>query len=169
MDDTNVAGPAQPACPISSGGTTIECPNDFGEVALSRNAFDNNDETSWLIAAEVPAGTGQYPPVALELEFDSAALVCGVRVLFDDTKYPRSWRVLAKEGSGNSPAVWSTWMEAQQSGGSLQQFGVACTQAHRLRLEIEDPAGEILYKIYEIELLTPGSLEARCSCRHGGT
>ncbi len=165
----NVAGPAQAACPISSGGTTIECPNDFGEDTLTQRAFDNNDETNWLIAAEVPAGSGQYPPMALELEFDSAALVCGVRVVFDDANYPRSWRVLAKEGSGNSPAAWSTWMEAHQSGGSLQQFGVPCTQAHRLRLEIEDPAGGLFYKTYEIELLTPGSSEARCSCRHGGT
>ncbi len=165
----NAAGPAQAACPISSDGNTIECPADFGEDALSRNAFDNEHQTSWLIAAQVPAGSGQYPPMALELEFDTTALVCGVRILFDDANYPRSWRVLAKEGSGNSPADWTTWMDAQFAGGSLQQFGVACTRAHRVRLEIEDPAGGLFYKTYEIELLTPGNTESSCTCRHGGT
>jgi hypothetical protein len=180
---------AQAACPVASDGAVVECPTDFGSVppALSRNAFDNDLETNWLIAAEVPPGSGEYPTMALELEFSTTALVCGVRIRFDDTAYPRSWRVLAKEGDGSSPAAWSTWLDARHSwpsgvggsvaagvpplevaGGSLHQFGVSCTQAHRLRLEMEGSAGGLFYKTYEIELLTPGNSESSCACRHGG-
>eukprot|EP01044_Picomonas_judraskeda_P022541 COSAG03_NODE_5647_length_1203_cov_1.068841_1_plen_279_part_00 len=43
-------GPAQPSCPINAGGSTIECPHDFGESSLSRGAFDNDHQTNWLIA-----------------------------------------------------------------------------------------------------------------------
>ena len=57
---------------------------------------------------------------------------------------------------------------ASVAGGSLHQFGVSCTQAHRLRLEMEGSAGGLFYKTYEIELLTPGNSESSCACRHGG-
>lgn len=79
---------AQAACPASSAAT-VECPNDFGETALSNKAFDNDLTTPWLIASEVPAGSGEYPTMALELDFSSRSLVCGVRVVFDGSNFPQ--------------------------------------------------------------------------------
>lgn len=187
-----LASGTQPGCPIS-GSTTVECPNDHGESSLSHKAFDNDYDTGWFIAAQVPTGSGEYPTMALELQFDSPAVVCGVRVVFDAAKYPRSWRVLAKEGSGDSPAQWTTWIDARDSWPSgmsdsiaagippletsgdvpvgryfVYELGLACTRVHRVRLEIEDPADRTFYKTQEIELLTRGNTESSCECRHGG-
>ena len=176
------------ACPVQSDGATIECPTGFGEPTLSHSAFDNNWLTSWLIAAEVPAGSGEYPPMALQLQFDTPeSTICGARILFDDSSYPTAWRFLAKEGDGRVAGIWRTWVEARTSwvnapedsvaggvqpltvtGGGWQQFGVACSQIHSIRIEMQSTLRTLFYKTYEIELLTAGDSESSCACRHGG-
>jgi hypothetical protein len=166
----------------------IECPNGFGETTLSHSAFDNNWLTSWLVAAEVPAGSGEYPPMALQLQFDTPeSTICGARILFDDSSYPTSWKFLANEGDGRSAGTWRTWAEARTSwfngpgdsvaagvqpltvtGGGWQQFGVACSQIHGIRIEMQSTMRTLFYKTFEIELLTAGDAESSCGCRHGG-
>jgi hypothetical protein len=171
----------------TSSGAQASCPSGSNdavrETTLSNKAFDNDDATSWLIASEVPPGSGEYPTMALEIEFSSVSLVCGARVVFDSTNYPRSWKMMAKEGDGSVPTAWSTWIDVRSSwptgakadtiasgvpvlttltdasAGSnqiLYMFGRDCTQAHRLRLEISDATAGLFFKTYEIELVTPG-------------
>lgn len=84
----------------------------------------------------------------------------------------RSGLNLAYLTQGSAPTDWSTWMDARSSwpaggvsssiasgvptlttrdsGTQAFQFGIECTQAHRLRLEILNTAGGLFFKTYEI-------------------
>ena len=176
------------ACTEASDADTVECPNDFSQQQISTKAFDNDLTTQWMVASQIPAGSGLFPTVALELSLDETVEVCGVSIVFDQSAdFPRAWRFMAQEGDGAAPAAWSLWADARTSwpeflptdgesaasarlvsGGSLQQFGRQCTRTRRVRLEMDDASSGIFFKLTEVQLLVPLSGTAACACRNGG-
>ena len=104
------ASNAQPGCPTSTDSTTVECPNDHASTSHGRLSTMN------LILV----GSS---PQRFRLDRESFLRGSGVggpylngvwRSHRGETKYPRSWRVLVKEGS-DSPAPWTTWIDARDN------------------------------------------------------
>lgn len=118
----------------------------------------------------------------IEVDLGSTIRVCGVQLYWDASgQYAQTWRVLATNG-----AAYDLWAEAAPEGGGKEvisgppawaitpnqagqvaqnDYGLQCVNARRVRLEMEDSASPLFFKLLELRLLTG---EAPCTCRHGG-
>ena len=169
-----------PVCPRSGPG---QCTPGYGSNSIA-TAYDGLIGREDGYMTTIQQNQEQISTHAIEVDLGSTMEVCGVQLYWDAARqYARTWRVLGSDGSD-----YDLWAEAAPEGegkevisgapawdvatpnkaGQVAQndYGLACVNARRVRLEMEDSESTLFFKLLEFRLLTGDALA--CGCRHGG-
>ena len=175
---------AAPACPATGPGEcTPAYSGGYAGVANSiETAWDGLTQRGDGYITSIQQNLEQVTTHSIEVDLGGMKQVCGLQLVWDASdRYAHVWRVSSTTGSGSytllaeagrsgsgkevisgDPAWETIW------GGQVGQnnYGLKCTAARRVRLEMEDSESDLFFELIELKVLT--GMEDTCSCRHGG-